>query len=78
MVPGDTVTQGQLLISGAVDLDNGGLRWQHGMGRVWARTWYELTAQVPLDGAAEGSAPVLPDPVCPGYRQKADKIIRKG
>ena len=27
---------------------NGGLRWQHGMGRVWARTWYELTAQVPL------------------------------
>ena len=31
-----------------VDLDNGGLRWQHGMGRVWARTWYELTAQVPL------------------------------
>ena len=48
VVPGDTVTQGQLLISGAVDLDNGGLRWQHGMGRVWARTWYELTAQVPL------------------------------
>ena len=48
VLPGATVTQGQLLISGAVDLDNGGLRWQHGMGRVWARTWYELTAQVPL------------------------------
>ena len=48
VVPGDTVTQGQLLISGAVDLDSGGLRWQHGMGRVWARTWYQLTAQVPL------------------------------
>ena len=30
------------------------------------------------DGAAEGGPPVLPDPVCPGYRQKADKIIRKG
>lgn len=55
VVPGDTVTQGQLLISGAVDLDNGGLRWQHGMGRVWARTWYELTAQVPLTVRQRGA-----------------------
>ena len=57
VLPGATVTQGQLLISGAVDLDNGGLRWQRGMGRVWARTWYELTAQVPL-AVSEKGAPV--------------------
>ena len=57
VLPGATVTQGQLLISGAVDLDNGGLRWQRGMGRVWARTWYELTAQVPLTVSEKG-APV--------------------
>lgn len=54
VLPGATVTQGQLLISGAVDLDNGGLRWQRGMGRVWARTWYELTAQVPLAVSEKG------------------------
>lgn len=53
--PGSTVTEGQLLISGAVELPGGGQRWQHGMGRVWARTWYELTVSVPLTAEETGA-----------------------
>lgn len=53
--PGSTVTEGQLLISGAVELPGGGQRWQHGMGRIWARTWYELTVSVPLTAEETGA-----------------------
>lgn len=45
---GSTVTQGQLLISGVVDMENRGVRLLHGMGEVWARTWYDLSVLVPL------------------------------
>lgn len=45
---GSTVTEGQLLISGVVDSQRTGLRLVHGMGRVWARTWYDLSVMVPL------------------------------
>lgn len=45
---GTTVTQGQLLISGVADFDAMGVRLSHGMGKVWARTWHELSVSVPL------------------------------
>lgn len=48
VLPGDTVEKGQLLISGVVDGAETPVRLLHGMGRVYARTWYELTAAVPL------------------------------
>lgn len=48
---GTIVTQGQLLISGVTDFDAVGVRLSHGMGKVWARTWYELSASVPLQAA---------------------------
>ena len=49
VLPGTTVTEGQLLISGAVDRsDRGGTRFLHAHGQVWARTWYDLTVKVPL------------------------------
>lgn len=56
--PGDTVEQGQLLISGVEDLDTFGARITTAYGSVTARTWYRLTADFPLtvlerDGAAE-------------------------
>lgn len=44
------VTQGQLLISGVVDTDTFGARITGGMGTVKGRTWYTLTANVPLTG----------------------------
>lgn len=46
--PGSTVTAGQLLISGVVDSSRSGVRFLHGMGEVWARTWYDLSVMVPL------------------------------
>ena len=45
---GSTVTQGQLLISGVVDSSRTGVRFLHGSGSVWARTWYDLSVLVPL------------------------------
>ena len=45
---GSTVTEGQLLISGVGDSTRTGMRLVHGMGNVWARTWYDLSVLVPL------------------------------
>ncbi|HEX9060202.1 MAG TPA: sporulation protein YqfD [Clostridia bacterium] len=46
--PGDTVTKGQILISGIVDIENDeNLKKNvHAMGSVTARTWYEATRPV--------------------------------
>lgn len=55
--PGDTVTAGQLLISGAADSPRG-VRLMRATGAVRARTWYTLTVPVPLpeqERAAEQS-----------------------
>ena len=45
---GDTVQAGQLLISGVADSPSEGVRFMRGRGKVWARTWYTLSAAVPL------------------------------
>lgn len=49
VTPGDTVTEGQLLISGVVDSTRHGQRFLHGMGSVEGRTWPEITVWVPLE-----------------------------
>lgn len=53
VLPGTSVQEGQLLISGVVD--TGGTehpsvatRFLAGKGEVWARTWYELSIRIPL------------------------------
>jgi similar to stage IV sporulation protein len=48
VLPGTTVTEGQLLISGVADGGAGGVRLLHGMGEVWGRTWYDLSVRMPL------------------------------
>lgn len=48
VLPGTTVTEGQLLISGVVENDFSGARYLRGMGEVYGRTWYTLRCQVPL------------------------------
>ncbi len=48
VLPGATVTEGQLLISGVSETEHIGARFVHSMGSVWARTWYELSVSVPL------------------------------
>ena len=56
VLPGTTVTEGELLISGVVDSERTGVRLLHGMGRVWARTWYELAVLVPMEAEVWESA----------------------
>ncbi len=48
VIPGSAVTEGQILISGVEDTDTVGARVLAGMGKVEARTWYHLTAVMPL------------------------------
>ena len=48
VLPGTTVTKGQLLISGVEDTGTYGARLLAGLGTVKARTWYTLTAEIPL------------------------------
>lgn len=48
VVPGSAVTEGQILISGVEDTDTVGARVLGGMGKVEARTWYDLTVSLPL------------------------------
>jgi len=48
VLPGTTVTRGQLLISGVVENDYSGARYLRGMGKVYGRTWYTLRCQIPL------------------------------
>ena len=55
VLPGTTVREGQLLISGVVQNDFGGVRYLRGMGRVYGRTWYSLQCKVPL--TAQQKAP---------------------
>ena len=48
VLPGTSVEEGQLLISGVEDTGTFGARLLSVMGSVTARTWYTLTAEVPL------------------------------
>lgn len=51
---GDVVIEGQLLLSGVSDGRFGGVRFMHACGDVWGRTWYTLTAIVPLEVQQQG------------------------
>lgn len=51
VLPGTSVEEGQILISGVEDTDTFGARIVAGMGTVTARTWYTLTTQMPLEAA---------------------------
>ena len=48
VLPGTTVKEGQLLISGVVQNNVSGVRYLRGMGKIYGRTWYSLECRVPL------------------------------
>ena len=48
VLPGTSVEAGELLISGVEDTETVGARVVAGLGEVEARTWYTLSAEVPL------------------------------
>lgn len=45
---GDTVLGGEVLVSGLMESLSSGTRGVHALAEVYARTWYELSAQMPL------------------------------
>ena len=61
MEEGDTVTEGEILISGTVSMEppmysDQPVRYYqtHARGRVEARTWRTLTASIPLSRPGQG------------------------
>lgn len=48
VLPGTTVKEGQLLISGVVQNNYSGVRYLRGMGKIYGRTWYQLECKVSL------------------------------
>lgn len=46
---GDTVTKGQLLVSGISDSPSKGVRFLHAEGEVYIKTWHEKNLVVPLE-----------------------------
>ena len=53
VLPGTSVEEGQILISGVEDTDTFGARILAGRGTVTARTWYSLSAAIPLQTQAK-------------------------
>jgi len=45
----DSVSEGDLLVSGIADFDGGGATFVHSFGEVFARTWYEASGDFPLN-----------------------------
>lgn len=78
VLPGATVTRGQLLISGVTDGGSFGLRLVHGMGSVWARTWYEQSALVPLKRSALGPEAKTATRFALDFGKQRIKIYGKG
>lgn len=50
---GDTVLQGETLVSGQLDSLSSGQRQVHALGEIYARTWYSLSAQMPLEAGSK-------------------------
>ena len=46
---GDTVEEGDILVTGILDSISSGRRTVHALAEVYARTWYDLSAEMPLD-----------------------------
>lgn len=46
---GDTVLQGDTLVTGVMESKSSGTRFVHAMAKVYARTWYTMSAQMPLN-----------------------------
>ncbi|MBQ2061637.1 MAG: sporulation protein YqfD [Oscillospiraceae bacterium] len=75
---GSTVTRGQLLISGVSGGGSYGERPVHGMGSVWARTWYESSALVPLKTELLGTGEKTVTRFALDFGKQRIKIYGKG
>ena len=75
---GSTVTEGQLLISGVVDSTRTGMRLVHGMGNVWARTWYDLSVLVPLREVQQTAQEAKTTRIWLDFGKHQIKLLAKG
>jgi similar to stage IV sporulation protein len=75
---GSTVTEGQLLISGVVDSTRTGMRLVHGMGNVWARTWYDLSVLVPLQEVQHTAQEAKTTRIWLDFGKKQINLLAKG
>ena len=78
VMTGSTVTRGQLLISGVAEDGAGGVRLMHGMGRVWARTWREMSVRLPLRTEAKGERGRTVTHLALDFGKQRIKFYRKG
>ena len=75
---GSTVTKGQLLISGVADSKFGVVRFMQGRGRVYARTWYELSVRVPMTAVEKSGEGKTTTRVALDVGKQRIKIYGKG
>mgnify|MGYP000252408246 CR=1 FL=1 len=78
VLPGATVTQGQLLISGVADSKFGVARFMQGRGHVYARTWYELSVRVPMTAVEKSGEGKTTTRVALDVGKQRIKIYGKG
>lgn len=78
VMAGSTVTKGQLLISGVADSKFGVVRFMQGRGRVYARTWYELSVRVPMTAVEKSGEGKTTTRVALDVGKQRIKIYGKG
>ena len=78
VMAGSTVTRGQLLISGVADSKFGVVRFMQGRGRVYARTWYELSVRVPMTAVEKSGEGKTTTRVALDVGKQRIKIYGKG
>ena len=50
---GDTVEKGAVLVSGLRDIRSSGTRTVHALAEIEARTWYDLSSQIPVEATVK-------------------------
>ena len=78
VMAGSTVIKGQLLISGVADSKFGVVRFMQGRGRVYARTWYELSVRVPMTAVEKSGEGKTTTRVALDVGKQRIKIYGKG
>ena len=75
--PGQTVLEGETLVSGLVSSSFAPPRLEHAMAEVKARTWYELTATAPLTEEKKMSSDKEKNALCARPSGPPDKFLRR-
>ena len=72
---GDTVMEGDILVTGVLDSLSSGMRTVHATAEVYARTWYELSCQMPLETFVKDYTGEKRNEDGPDHRRKTNKFL---